>query len=470
MSCHARRQRTTPVVSASSKKDSDDLTREFAQLEKLIKTEEATNSEEILLRAEKRYIQYELIVKPLARKLGFKDLSPAALHQYKKQLFHSKKYQYDPITGKEVCHVCHAPSRGDSRVNACQFQSLKKGNRKSDPLDVRIVFEATGEIYVCTDTLVTHVCGTNRCKRYTVQGQGILVCNISGLVIGTQYSVISPGRWARSGAGVTDGGEGGEYDLHEGDAGIHGETGDDDDDQHQQINADVTLWPPEEHETVASLSGKKRKQQQQTEAFKKLARDLSVTTTVVAVPVPIPVPIQLSGPTIRSASVSGFQTSYYSGRKSPAPSITTHKFARGSVADLLQQHVAGGGTSAKAWYGKDMIDFSVRTVKLTSRNHTIQICYAMLYHTRAKNLFDNRYGTALSGAERETDDYYETCTLQNRMPNRFVVYGIYWQHIEPLFPMTVSRVLSSLDDADSRAGKYLCDAIVRIWKICEATP
>lgn len=353
-------------------------------------------SEDSVMRAEKRFIRYELILKPLAASKGFRDLSLEALRRYKQKLFPSKKYHR--------CILEHAK-------DACTFESVKLGESTFDPKNPKSpAFDATGQVFVCVRSLAAHLCGRDRCNRHTLHGQGTYVCDISGLVLGEQCSMAA-NRWVRSDAG-------------------------------QSVADDPRSGTEDEADSDESASSPKKKKP--------------------ALPLPPPAPPVPIRPS--------FEQLYYSGTV-VAPStavISSGRFSKGSVAERMACAIQEGSVSASPWYGTEMVRFAIRSVAPKNRECARLLIGAMLYDAAPKQLFEAKHNSALREAGRDVDAYYETCSSEERIPSRAIVYSLYWSRVEPLYDSTISRVMGC--ETNYTAAHYFAQAILFVWKICESSP
>ena len=165
-----------------------------------------------------------------------------------------------------------------------------------------------------------------------------------------------------------------------------------------------------------------------------------------------------------------FEQLYYSGTV-VAPStaaISSGRFSKGSVAERIACAIQEGSVSASPWYGTEMVRFAIRSVAPKNRECARLLIGAMLYDAAPKQHFEAKHNSALREAGRDVDAYYETCSSEERIPSRAIVYSLYWSRVEPLYDSTISRVMGC--ETNYTAAHYFAQAILFVWKICESSP
>lgn len=460
----------------------DDIDREFAQLKSILDRTEALSEAEYL-RAEKRYIRYERIIKPLSQ--GFVNQSHAYLKANKKNLFSGVK-------NAKKGHRCSTQ---------CHLESIRKDTPIFDPANPAVRFKASGIVYVCCQTLALHLCGKDRCTRPMVQKQGLITCELTSIELGQQYSILAQGRWCRNGTGFANNdvgtAENEEEDMEPVHGGAAGEDENNDDDcarrvpsgsgRVDSVSSTDTLLPHASSSASALSSSQRRKRQRISNDARAPASlsfaDASAAAAAAASSFSAPVfSFQITtarGASLvsRMAAASEVSSQYHSafggdssGFITTAGGTDKSRFIANSVAWNVEKRYSAQQSSVPPVYGRGFVDHSFESIKRSSRELATDMCECLMFNVTVEMLFETKHHEAMLLAQAQAAQYFDSCAISGRQPNRFAVYGIYWTHLHELFSHSLSRFLSANNETDTFARKYFSETMVRVWKICEATP
>lgn len=418
-----------------------DVEAQLSFVEELLREERARQTratgqvinENDVLRIEKRVIRYriasELAGKNKLPNRNFTDV----IRRYKQNLFRCKRN-----------HNC-TPQH-------CKFSHEPAGRCIYDPrvADRSVWCTSTGLVHVCLASGIAHLCG-ERCRSYMVQRQGILVCEISGLMIGTQISHVEGRRprpdveaaveWASRKEGATE----------DAAAAL-------DEDGLEELDA-----PSRTKKSPKIPSSKRRKRTRDDsssddeEIREKISRSQVELQRAM-------VEDSIFGINPAAASRPGCQTTAALLRD-----IKLAKFAPGSAAERMQARSGGGRLATEACYGRELILYSFEGLTQSNRETAEVICDVIMHDPVMKKAFEKKQVEMHQAALRAVDKYVQYCVEHQQVPERFFVYRLLWCTHRQILPDILARCISA--DSDRHLAKgYFAEAVIKFWKILECTP
>jgi hypothetical protein len=383
----------------------------------------AQSAEADNLRIEKRYIRYELVVTPLARRCGVRFHDSQGLRKWKQQKFASAR---------------HPPSH--NCTPQCPFAHVQSGTPIQDPRTGQTC-RATGLVFVCQNTLNTHYCGKDVCKQSVVQQQGILACPISGLELGQQFThqfgiVWDYGtRGKRRPLGKDD-----KQPLAIAKSLI--EEGADDEDGGGGGAGDEVVAEEEEEGTERGSGGggqgsflhKRRKQVE-------------------------PLDLQQKPPTLMDQ--------FMRSKNELNLGKPLYVFFRNSHADEMRQQTQ----RLDICYGRELIEWVMHNADRRDHKTAEQLVNAILFHPTAKQLFEKLQMEAIQHAEQQCTQYMQHCARYRMKVDWLVMWNLFQQHVvTPYLVPSVVQYLSKQRGVDIAVREYFSLALWKVWKIVECSP
>lgn len=466
----------------------DALQRDFALFEELrkngtINAHTSVNNasvEEAQLKVEKRYVKYVVVLNRLAaEKPDFCSLVDqyVLLRRVKKQLF---------------THYNHNCSR------TCKWENVERGTPVYDPFvpeAVRAKHAASGMVFVCLLSGKEHICGKDRCRRYSRQSHGEVSCEISGLsfdsVVTTVYARsknhIQQQQAEHNGDGLEDDGGGGaadEYIEIAEPVELFASTAGQDE---SSIATLLTNDDPEISEklskTTETASGpqeeRKRKLLQRAALAASLTlgiEDRSGDAEKKRKPNP-PVKKRTKRPRNhqiedRSGDAGASETQVVLEHDAKTLQEYQRAFLMGqaqSFAGAVQRNPRQERDRLdRQNYGRDVIVSSFYDIKENYRKLVNDMYHEVLGGPKSEDTFNAAHQKAIESAEALADRYVSSMLTASRIPDRSRVYEIYMRFLYPLLGQTFSRAFGQ--DSDVAAREYFAEAILKVWKIIDCTP
>ncbi len=140
---------------------------------------------------------------------------------------------------------------------------------------------------------------------------------------------------------------------------------------------------------------------------------------------------------------------------------------------------------ARPWYGREMVEYALRSTASAAAQRNFREAAGRIFDEttlslRARMLFEAQHELALASAERaletplavvrKSEEEEERPAVAPESPPWQIAYALYWNQLAPLLPATLGRATAALSGADRAARAYFVEAMIRVWKICEASP